>query len=94
MPAYSTRAGSNRTAGALFTTLFDQLGDQPGPARLMTRADTRPIVAMKIFVEQDQVLPMRIALKNFGATRYRTPSIAPSQENTNESTGNLRRHLP
>src|SRR5262245_39081605 len=37
--------------------------DDAGPAGLMTRSETRSVVAMKIFVEEDQITPMGIILE-------------------------------
>jgi hypothetical protein len=63
--------------------LFDQLGNQAGPAGLVTRADAGAIVAVEILVEKDQVPPVGIALKKFGATGYRTAAALPAHENMN-----------
>src|SRR5262245_41884352 len=49
----------------LFTALFEQLGDQAGPARLMIGANAGAVVAVKIFVKKNQVPPVRIALEKF-----------------------------
>ena len=40
----------------------DQGGDQPGPAGLVARSDAGAIVAVEVFVEQDQVPPVRVLL--------------------------------
>jgi hypothetical protein len=43
--------------------LLDQLGNQTGPTGLVTRADFRPVVAVKIFVEVDEITPIWILLE-------------------------------
>src|SRR6266851_2044994 len=80
--------------GALFTALLDQFGYQPSPARLVTRANSGAIVSMKIFMEQDQVLPVRIVIENLGATRHRPAAILAAQKDTDEPARNLSGHLP
>src|SRR5229473_1678676 len=62
-------------SGTLLTALFDQFCDQAGPAGLMACADPGAIVAMKVFVEKDEVAPVRIALKELGATRHGPPPV-------------------
>jgi len=39
---------------------LQQLGDQAGPAGLVRGPDAAAIIAVKIFVEQDVVLEMRV----------------------------------
>jgi hypothetical protein len=41
---------------------------ESGPAGLVTRANSGPIVAVKIFVEENQILPIRVFLELLGAT--------------------------
>ena len=48
---------------------FDQLRDDPGPARLVAGSEACAIVTVEIFVEQDVVFPLRIGLK-FSAPPY------------------------
>ena len=47
----------------LFSALLQQLGDQAGPAGLMAGAEPGAVVAVEVFVEQDQVAPVRIGLE-------------------------------
>ena len=47
----------------LFAALLEEFGDQGGPAGLMTGANTRTVVTVKVFIEQQQVAPVRILLE-------------------------------
>ena len=46
-----------------FATLFKEFRDKAGPASLMTGAESGTVVSMEVFVEQNQVAPVRIILK-------------------------------
>jgi len=59
----------------LLTALLDQFGYQSCPSGLVTRADSGAIVPMKIFIEQDQILPVRIAVENLSSTRRWAPAV-------------------
>ena len=52
-----------------------QLGDQPGPAGLMRRADTPSAVAMEVFVEQQIVAEVRIRLELRGFAKDRASPL-------------------
>ena len=60
-----------------------------GPTGLMAGAETRTIVAMKVFVEQNIVLPVRIALKFAGTAEHRALPFFISEEDAREATGNV-----
>jgi hypothetical protein len=45
--------------------LLDQFGDQAGPAGLMASAQTSAVITMEIFMEENQIPPMGIALEVF-----------------------------
>ena len=45
--------------------LLDEFGNQSGPAGLMTRADPGAVVAVEVFVEQDQITPVWVGLEFF-----------------------------
>src|SRR5204862_7368551 len=66
----SVNARRHQRSDALFATLFDQLCDQAGPAGLMACANPRAIVAMKAFVEKDEVAPVRVPLKKLGSAGH------------------------
>ena len=53
---------------------FDQLRDDAGPARLVAGSQTRAVVSVEIFVEQDVILPLRIGLKFLRASVHRPPA--------------------
>jgi hypothetical protein len=44
-------AGRKVTWDTLLTALLKELGDEAGPASLVTSADAGPIIAVKIFVK-------------------------------------------
>ena len=74
--------------------LLDQLGDQSCPAGLMACTDPGAVVAMKIFVKQQVVPPVRISLKQLRRTEHGTPSVVVAKEDADEPPGQLCRHLP
>jgi hypothetical protein len=47
----------------------------PGPAGLVARAKARSVIAVKVFIEQDEILPVGIGLELLGPPVYRTPSL-------------------
>ena len=59
---------------------LDQLRHQSCPAGLVTRAEPRAVVAVEVFVEQDQVAPVRIVLELFRAAVDRPPAVRIPQE--------------
>src|SRR5262245_6638288 len=68
------RSSEHRLAPALQIGLGIELAedldhgcDDPGPAGLMTGADTGAVVAVKVFVEQQVVAPARVCLEFLGA---------------------------
>src|SRR5713226_9798128 len=78
----------------LLTALFAEFCHQTGPAGLVACADPGAVVSMKIFVKQDEISPVRIALKEFHSSSHRATPILSSQENMSEPPGNLRGYLP
>src|SRR6266446_277608 len=85
-----------RIAGVdiLLAALFDQFCHETGPAGLMARADPGTIVAMKGFVEKDEVAPVRITLKKFNAASHGPASARIAKKNMNEPPGDFRGYLP
>src|SRR2546425_3942748 len=77
-----------------FPALLQQFRNQAGPASLVAGADTSTIIAMEIFMKEDELPPMRIALEDFDTTGHRAPTILPAQEDTREPPGYFRRDLP
>src|SRR6267154_2534786 len=88
------KVSSPASSDTLLTALFDQFCYQTGPAGLMAGANPAPIITVEIFVEENEIAPVRIALKKFRAAGYRTAAVRIAKENVNEPPGNFRRHLP
>src|SRR5260370_42702728 len=60
----------------------------------MAGADAGPIVAMKIFVEKNEVAPVWIALKEIDAARNGPAAVRIAEKNAHEPPGSFCRHLP
>src|SRR5260370_39898561 len=60
----------------------------------MAGANPAPIIAMKIFVEKNEIAPVRIALKKLSASCYGTAAVRIAKKNVNEPPGNFRGYLP
>jgi hypothetical protein len=67
--------------------------DETAPSRLMRRADTSPVIAVKVFVELDVVAKMWIALKNFLLSVDRSFTILTSQEKPRQPAPEFSRNL-
>src|SRR5580704_11125878 len=92
---WSSRAASRTNNDAmLLAALFNEFCDQAGPAGLMAGADASAIIAVKVFIEKNQVAPMGIALKNLGSSRDRAAAVRITQEDVNEAAGNFCGNLP
>src|SRR5262249_43281281 len=72
---------------------LQEAGDAPGPAGLVAGAEARPVVAVEVLVEQDQVAPVRVLLELPRSPVNRSPSISVSQEEVGEPTAYLLSHL-
>ena len=73
--------------------IFDQTGDDTGPAGLVAGANAGAVVAMEVLVEQQVVASIGIALKLFGAAKDRAPAGFVTQKDPRQATGDLLRHL-
>src|ERR1700694_880538 len=60
----------------------------------MAGAEAGAVVAMKIFVEKDEVAPVRIALKAVGAAGYGPAATRIAKKNMNKPPGDFRSYLP
>src|SRR5258708_12786182 len=60
----------------------------------MVGADSGPIVAVKIFVEKDEVAPVWIALKEIDAARNGPAAVRITQKDVCEPPGNFGGDLP
>jgi hypothetical protein len=67
--------------------------DDARPTGLVARAQPRAIVAMKVFVEQNVVAPMRIRLKLLGAAVERPSTVRIALEYRTEPARYLPGHL-
>src|SRR3984893_15279155 len=68
---------------------LDQAGDDPGPTRLMAGADPGAVVAVEVFVKQQIVAPMGIALECLGAAEHRPPSALVAQKYPGQPIGDF-----
>src|SRR6516165_9440783 len=68
-------------------------GNDAGPAGLMAGADTGPVVAMEVLVEQDEIAPMRILLELPGSPVHRSPAVLVPQEDAGQPARDLLGHL-
>src|SRR5262245_1862256 len=78
----------------LVTALLEELGDQSGPAGLMARAETGAVVAVEIFVERDEVPPLRVGLELGDAAVDRPAAIRPAEEDARQPSREIRRDVP
>src|SRR5207344_2522717 len=67
--------------------------DEARPAGLVTRTESRAIVAMEVFVEQDVVAPMRVGLELFRPAEHRSPTLLIAQEDAGKAARDLLAHL-
>jgi hypothetical protein len=72
---------------------FDQRRHQPGPSGLMAGADACAVVAMEIFIEQQAVAPVGVALELLGSAEHRPPAGFIVQEDPSQSVGDFARDL-
>src|SRR5688572_29739473 len=60
----------------------------------MTRADAGAVIAVEVFVQPDEVSPVRVRLELGDASVDRSSPIRPAQENTGQASGELSRYVP
>src|SRR6516162_3247311 len=75
--------------GVDVSEVFEQTGNDSRPPGLMAGADAGPVVAVKVFVEQQMVTPIGIALKFFGAAKNRAPTGFVAQKDPRQAIGDL-----
>src|SRR3954464_11824429 len=68
-------------------------GNRPGPPGLVAGADAGAVVAMDVFVEQDEIAPVRILLKLCGAAVYRPAAILAPQEDPRKPLAEIFGHF-
>ena len=64
--------------------LLDQFCNQSRPSSLVAGADAGTVVAVEVFVKQDQVAPVRIVLEFFRAAENRSSLIRIAQEDARQ----------
>src|SRR5262249_2643371 len=64
------------------------------PTCLMTRPDAGAVVAVKVFVKPNQIVPMRIGLELLVHPKDWTASAFIAKKDTSEPAGQLRGHFP
>src|SRR6267142_4591119 len=60
----------------------------------MTRADAGAVIAVEVFVQPDEISPVRVGLELGDASVDRPSPIRPAQENTGQASGELSRYVP
>src|SRR5262245_65977147 len=85
-------AGAPRST--LTTALLEELGDQSCPAGLMARADAGTIVAVKVFVEPDEVPPVWVGLELGDASMDRPSTVGPAKEDKCQASREMGRDIP
>ena len=65
----------------LFAALLEKFGDQAGPACLVACAQSRTVVSMKVFVEQNVIAKMLVRLELFRVAEHRSAPAVILQEN-------------
>ena len=68
-----------------FAALLEKFRYEAGPTGLMACANAGAIVAVKVFVEGDQIAPGRIGLEFCGGAENRPLLVRVSQEDARES---------
>jgi len=71
------------------TKKLDGFGHETAPSGLIARAESRTIVAVEVFVEQNVIAPMRVGLKLLGTSVYRTATQVVAQKGRVKPTTDL-----
>jgi hypothetical protein len=90
-------SNSASPAPLLFTgvaALLQHFSDEAGPARLVACAYTPAAVPVEIFVKQDELVPIRVALKFFDPSIYWPFALFVAQENLRKPAGELPSNFP
>jgi hypothetical protein len=81
-------------AMVLFSRLFQQFGDESGPAGLMTGTKTGAIIAMEVFVELNEITPMGVVLEHGKTPIHGALSGGVAKKDVIQALGNFRSDLP
>src|SRR5208282_3609669 len=76
------------------SALLDQLRHQAGPARLMAGAEPGAVVAVEVFVEGDQVLPVMVLVELVGAAKNCPAAVQIAREDVDQPAREFRGHFP
>src|SRR5215831_2194242 len=60
--------------------------DESGPPSLVTRAEPRPVVTVKVLVEEDVIAPMRIGLERLYSGVHRPAPGGVAQEDAEQAS--------
>src|SRR5207248_3600648 len=74
--------------------LLEQFGDEAGPAGLMVGPKAGAVVAVEVFIEQNQIAPIGIALEDFGSPSDGPAARVVAQENADQTARNFRSDPP
>src|SRR5712691_8140643 len=78
----------------LLPALGEQLGDHARPARLVAGPEARPVVAVKILVEERHAAPVRIALELLRATEDWPAAVGADEEEATQASRDVGSHAP
>src|SRR5438067_897565 len=74
--------------------LLHELGDEACPSGLVRRSQPGAVVSMEVLVEEHEIFPIWVGLKQRVAAMRWTASVGIEQEQARETIGELTRHLP
>src|SRR5580700_4266903 len=78
----------------LSSPIVNQIRDERRPSCLVTCTQSRAVVAVKIFVEQMQIAPVRIFLKLLRSAVDGPPSVGAATKQSDHAFRQFPRHLP
>src|SRR5262249_46760388 len=87
------RPGTTAIAFMGLSALLKKFCDEGRPAGLVAGADGRSRVAVEILVEGNQIVPVRIGLKQLVSTEDRAPTVRVVEQDSRQPLGNLRGNL-
>src|SRR5437667_2735950 len=74
--------------------LLKHFRDQPCPAGLMAGSVAASVIAVEIFMEEQELVPLRVTLEFFVGAKDRTAAFAVLQEDRDEPFRQIQRHFP
>src|ERR1700676_2385362 len=78
----------------VFAQLLDQLRDQSGPSGLVRGADPGAVVAVEVFVEEEQIAEASIGLKLRRRTVEGPASVRSAREDADQALRKIARNFP